>query len=342
MGRKRSGLGLTKRWGVVAAAAVATLALSVSACSSSEPAASSSSAAAQRITLTIGDQVKQTESLLQAAGQLKDLPYDVQWAAFESGPPLLEAAAAGKVDIGGTGDVPPVFAQSSGAPLKIVAVQARRKPTDFLLVKADSPVKSIADLKGKKIAFTKGSSSNGLVLALLDHAGLKPADIQQTLLTPTEGLSAFTNSQVDAWAVWNPFAEVAISQHGARVVTDGAGLTTQQAYYLASSQSLGDPVKQKAIADFVARLGRAQEWAVTHEDQWIPTYSKLTKLSEPVARATFATGSGPLVPIGDEQIAKHQRLIDLFANGKVIPNDPKAADYFDAQFNSAVSGTGTS
>ncbi len=328
-----------KRWGALAVGLIAALSLSVSACSSDDSGSGTQSASAQRITLTVGDQVKQTQSLLEASGELKDLPYDIDWASFESGPPLLEAAAAGKVDIGGTGDVPPVFAQASGAPLKIVAVQAREKPGDFLLVPSGSSVKSIADLKGKKVAFTKGSSSNGLVLALLDKAGLKPSDIQQTYLTPTEGLSAFTNGQVDAWAVWNPFAQVAISQHGAKAVSDGAGLVTQQAYYLASSASLGDSAKQKAISDLIGRLARANKWSVTHEDQWIPIYSKLTKLPEPVARATFSTSSGSLVPIGDAQIAKHQRLLDLFADAKVIPNKPKAADYFDNQFNGALSGT---
>ncbi|MGV9827632.1 ABC transporter substrate-binding protein [Gordonia sp. NPDC003429] len=329
-----------KRFSAVAAGVAAILAVSLSACSSDESSSGASSSGNDRITLTVGDQVKQTESLLEASGELKDLPYDITWASFESGPPLLEAASAGKVDIGGTGDVPPVFAQASGAKLKIVAVQARSKPGDFLLVPPGSSVRSIADLKGKKVAFTKGSSSNGLVLALLDQAGLKPADIEQTFLTPTEGLSAFTNGQVDAWAVWNPFAQVAISQHGATVVSDGAGLVTQQAYYLASDASIADQPKRKAINDLIARLSRANQWAVTHENEWIPTYSKLTKLPEPIARATFATSSGGIVPIGPEQIAKQQRLIDLFADAKVIPTHPTAADYFDQQFNGALAGTG--
>ena len=113
----------------------------------------------------------------------------------------------------------------------------------------------------------------------------------------------------------------------------------RDSYYLASSASLGDSAKQKAISDLIGRLARANKWSVTHEDQWIPIYSKLTKLPEPVARATFSTSSGSLVPIGDAQIAKHQRLLDLFADAKVIPNKPKAADYFDNQFNGALSGT---
>ncbi|MFW0792120.1 ABC transporter substrate-binding protein [Gordonia sp. CPCC 205333] len=293
------------------------------------------------VTLTVGDQVKVNESLLDASGELKDLPYKIEWAAFEAGPPLLEAAAAGKVDFGGTGDVPPVFAQASRAPLKIVGTQARTKPNDFLLVPTGSGAKSIADLKGKKIAFTQGSSSHGLVLALLKKAGLSPKDITATYLSPPEALSAFTAGQVDAWAVWNPFATVGIAQAHAKVISDGAGLTTQQVYFLASDKAIADAAKKAAIADLLARIARANLWATTHASQWIPIYSKLTTLPEPVARATFDTGSGPLVPTTDAVIAKQQNLIDLFAEAKVIPGKVTAKEFFDTGFNDAISSAGT-
>ncbi|WLP92395.1 ABC transporter substrate-binding protein [Gordonia sp. NB41Y] len=335
-GRTRSRWG---RLGVAAVAVAAVTGLTLSGCSSSDDEASDSSS---RVTLTIGDQVKSTQSLLEAAGELDNLPYDITWASFESGPPLLEAAGAGKVDFGGTGDVPPVFAQVGGAPIKIVGVQARTEPNDFLLVPDGSPARSIADLKGKKIAFAKGSSSHGLVLALLEQAGLEPDDIDATYLSPTEALSAFSSGQVDAWAVWNPYSTLGQAQAHAKVIADGAGLTTQQVYYLASDQALGDARKREALSDLLGRLTRANQWSVTHADEWVPIFSKLTKLPEPIARATFATGSGPLVPIGDEQIAKQQKLIDLFAGAGEIPRAPKAADYFDAQFNSAVTGAGVS
>lgn len=329
-------VGVRSRLVTVAVSIAAVCALALSACSSDDD----TSESAGRITLTVGDQVKSTQSLLEAAGELNDLPYDINWASFESGPPLLEAAGAGKVDFGGTGDVPPVFAQAGGAALKIVAVQARSKPNDFLIVPAGSTATSIADLKGKRVAFAKGSSSHGLVLALLEKAGLAPSDIEQTYLSPTEALSAFTAGQVDAWAVWNPYATVAQAQAQGKVIADGAGLVTQQAYYLSSDAALADSAKREAIADLIARLARANKWSVTHEDQWVPIFSKLTKLPEPVARATFATSSGDLVAIGDEQIAKQQKLIDLFAGVKEIPKAVVAADYFDNQFNSAVAGSG--
>ncbi|WP_307851740.1 ABC transporter substrate-binding protein [Williamsia sp. CHRR-6] len=318
---------------LIAAALAATTV--VSACSSDS--GSSDNAGSGSTTLIVGDQVKQTQSLLEASGELKDLPYKITWAAFESGPPLLEAASAGKIDVGGTGDVPPVFAQAGGAKVKIVGVQQRTKANDFLLVPAGSSAKSIADLKGKRIGVAKGSSSHGLLLGLLAQAGLKPTDVKATFLQPSEALSAFTAGQLDAWAVWNPFATVARTQAKAQVIADGTEVTTGQSYTLASDTALGNAAKKKAIADYLARLGRAQKWAVDHASQWVPTYSKLTKLSQPVAEATFATTQGQLVPIGTTQIDKHQKLIDLFYNGGQLPTAPKAADVFDNEFNTSVS-----
>ncbi|MFT3660268.1 MAG: ABC transporter substrate-binding protein [Gordonia sp. (in: high G+C Gram-positive bacteria)] len=291
------------------------------------------------VTLVVGDQVKSTQTLLESAGESKDLPYKVRWASFEAGPPLLEAAAAGKVDVGSTGDVPALFAQSAGSPLKIITVLAGEAANDFLLVPKDSPITSVEQLKGKKVAFTKGSSSHGLVLALLDRAGLKPSDITETFLTPNEGLAAFDSGQVDAWAVWNPYATIGTRQSKARVLADGKGLTTQQGYYLASDAALADPAKKKALRDFVGRVTRAQRWAVAHKDRWVPIFSKLTTLPEPVAAATFDTSAREVVTIDEARIAKQQKLIDLFSGAGVIPNKPTAADYFDARFNDVIEGT---
>ncbi|AVL99454.1 aliphatic sulfonates ABC transporter substrate-binding protein [Gordonia iterans] len=322
------------RFGVSLAAAAA-LTMAGTACSANDG-GSDDSAGSGEITLVVGDQVKSTQTLLESAGELSDLPYKIRWATFEAGPPLLEAAAAGKVDVGSTGDVPALFAQSAGSPLKIIAILAGSTANDFLLVPAGSPIRSVGELKGKRIAFTKGSSSNGLVLALLDQAGLEPGDVTETYLTPNEGLAAFNAGQIDAWAVWNPYAVIAQQQSKARVLADGTGLTTQQGYYLASDAALGDKAKNAALSDFVGRVTRAQRWAVHNKDKWVPIFSRLTTLPEPVAAATFDTSAREIVPIDAERIAKQQKLIDLFSGAGVIPNKPDATEYFDDEFNPVV------
>lgn len=315
----------------VALTVIAALTALLGACGSD-----SDSGSDGRVTLVIGDQVKSTQSLLEAAGELKDTPYDIEWATFESGPPLLEAASAGKIDFGGTGDVPPVLAQANGAKVKIVGVQARDAANDFLLVPNSSSATSITDLKGKKIAVAQGSSSHGLLLGLLGQAGLTADDVKLTFLSPTEALSAFSAGQVDAWAVWNPYAAVAQGKANAKPIANSGGITTQQAYYLASEEALGNDAKSKALADLVGRVNRAQLWAVDHQAEWVPIYAGLTKLPEDVANATFDTSKGPLVPIGPEQIAKQQKLADLFYDGGQIKKEITAADYFDDRYNADV------
>lgn len=328
-----------RRRSIAALSVVVAATIGLSACSSSSDSggSSASGASGDKVTLVVGDQVRQTQSLLEASGELKDLPYNITWSSFESGPPLLEAASAGKVDIGGTGDVPPVFAQASDAHVKIVAVQDRQAANDFLLVPKSSTATSIADLKGKSIGVAKGSSSHGLLLGLLKKAGLTPADVNVKYLQPTEGLSAFQSHQIDAWAVWNPYTAVGVAQADGKIIGDAKGVTTLQSYYLASDAALADSAKSKALGDFVTRLTKALAWSGTHEDEWIPTFSKLTKLPAPVAKATFETSEGVLVPIGDAQIAQQQELIDLFHGAGEISSAPKAAEYFDDRFNSDVS-----
>lgn len=322
----------------VLAALTAVSALTVGACSSSgasEPSDTAGNPQAS-VTLRIGDQVKGTQSLLEAAGALDDLDYRIEWSTFEAGPPLLEALGANKVDAGSTGDVPPVFAQANGNSGRIVAVQARTGANDFLLVPANSTASSIADLKGKKIAVTQGSSSHGLVLGLLEQAGLPVSDFQFQFLGPADALSAFTAGQVDAWAVWNPYSTIGQNTAGAKVIADGSEVTTGQTYFSAASDALADPAKSAALADFFGRLSRAQVWADTHPEAWVPIFAKLTKLPEDVAQASFDTSKGHYVPIDGDRIAKQQKLIDLFAAGGLLKQAPVAADWFDARFNDRI------
>ncbi|RVW10538.1 ABC transporter substrate-binding protein [Prescottella agglutinans] len=322
----------------VLTALTAVTALVLTACGSSSASEPSDTAgnAASGVTLRIGDQVKSTQSLLEAAGALDDLDYKIEWSTFEAGPPLLEALGANKIDAGGTGDVPPVFAQANGNSGRIVAVQARTGANDFLLVPANSTASSIADLKGKKIAVTQGSSSHGLVLGLLEHAKLPVSDFQFQFLGPADALSAFTAGQVDAWAVWNPYSTIGKNTAGAKIIADGSEVTTGQSYFSAASEALADPAKSAALADFFGRLARAQVWADAHPEAWVPIFAKLTKLPEDVAAASFDTSKGSYVPIDDQRIAKQQKLIDLFAAAGLLKQAPVAGDWFDARFNEQV------
>ena len=137
------------------------------------------------------------EKTLKASGA------SVTWTEFPAGPPMLEALNVGSIDFGYTGEAPPVFAQAAGVPLVYVAYDPYGPKAEAILVHKDSPIKSVADLKGKKVAFAKGSNTNYLIVKALQKAGLKYTDIKPTFLAPADGRAAFEGKNVDAWAVWD-------------------------------------------------------------------------------------------------------------------------------------------
>lgn len=151
-----------------------------------------------------------------------------------AGPQMLEALNVGSIDLGSTGDIPPIFAQAAGADLVYVGVEPPKPKAEVILVAENSPIKTVADLKGHKVAFQKGSSSHNLLLRALRQAGLKFTDIQPTYLTPADARAAFQQGNVDAWAIWDPYYSAALLQGGVRVLKDGTDLNQTGSFYLAA------------------------------------------------------------------------------------------------------------
>ena len=117
--------------------------------------------------------VRQRHSVENA---LAPLGVGVKWIDFQFGPPLLEAINAGSVDFGYVGDAPPIFAQAGGARIKYVAAVKSAGQTQAIVVPRDSSIKTLADLRGKRVAFGKGSSAHNLLVAALEKAGLSDGE----------------------------------------------------------------------------------------------------------------------------------------------------------------------
>jgi sulfonate transport system substrate-binding protein len=170
-------------------------------------------AQAQDKVVRIGFQKYGKLVLLKSKGfleeKLKPLGYTGVWTEFPSGPPLLEAINAGAIDFGNTGEAPPIFAQAAGAPLLYVAYEPPAPRGEAILVPKDSPLKSVAELKGRKVAFNKGSNVHYLLVKALENAGLKYSDVQPVFLAPADARAAFERGSVDAWAIWDPFQAAA-------------------------------------------------------------------------------------------------------------------------------------
>src|SRR5206468_838225 len=178
---------------------------------------------------------------------------------FPSGPPLLEAVNVGAIDFGNTGEAPPIFAQAAGAPIQYVAYEPPAPKGEAIVVPQGSPLKSVADLKGKKVALNKGSNVHYLLVKALQRSGVKYTDVQTVFLPPADARAAFERGAVDAWVIWDPFLAAAEKQLGARVLADGKGLVSNHQFYLASrGYAQKKPEIVRAIVDELAKLDR---WA---------------------------------------------------------------------------------
>jgi len=285
-----------------------------------------------KVVLKVGDQKGGAKSLLTAANLLADAPYKIEWATFTSGPPLLEAASAGAVDVGGVGNTPPIFAAAANAKIAAVSVAKGNVESDAFLVPGDSPLKAVADLKGKKIAVAKGSSAHGQVLLTLREAGLSTKDVNLTFLQPSDAYAAFTQKQVDAWAVWDPYTSQAELEAGARVLATGEGTSNGYTFQVAGTAALADGGKNAAIKDYLIRYAKAQAWADSHREEWAQAWAKETGLKIEVARAAVDRGSDLPGALDDTVVKSEQDLADAFTEDKTLPGKVDFAKFTDTRF----------
>lgn len=257
-----------------------------------------------------------TEALANILGTFKNASYTVSFARFSYGPPLVEALAAGKADIGGVGDVPPITGAATEFGFKIVGIErafTQGESGEDILVKKNSSIKTLAGLKGKTIAVPQGSSAHGLVLLALNSVGLKPSQVKLVFLDPAAGAQAFASGQVDAWAIWNPQATLAIQNADARVLVYGKPPIDQDNdYYVASESDLSNPVKKAALADVLERIGEEFTYAQQHPAVYAEAIEQEDDLSPADAKAYVAAEQYKIDPIEPSDIAAEQQLSALF------------------------------
>jgi sulfonate transport system substrate-binding protein len=241
---------------------------------------------------------------------------DVKWVEFSSGPPMLEAMNVGGVDYGAVGDSPPVFAQSAGANLVYAAGESSTNGQG-ILVQANSPIRTIADLKGKRVGFTKGSSAHNIVVQTLEKANLTYADITPVYLTPPDAGPAFANGSIDAWAIWDPYFAIGETKQNGRILVHAAEITKTNSFYIANrdfAKNHGAVLQQ--IIDVTTATAK---WAEAHRDEVAKSLSAVTGIPldiQTVAanRSAFAVG-----PITDDIIATQQGVADRFFKLGLIP-----------------------
>ncbi|MBD9630920.1 sulfonate ABC transporter substrate-binding protein [Pseudomonas sp. PDM19] len=272
-------------------------------------------------TVRIGYQKYGTLVLLKARGTLEkrlaEQGVKVQWTEFPGGPQLLEGLNVGSIDFGVTGETPPVFAQAAGADLVYVAHEPQAPTSEAILLPKDSPIKSVAELKGKKVALNKGSNVHYLLVRALEKAGLKYSDIQPVYLPPADARAAFERGSVDAWVIWDPYQAAAEKQLSARTLVDGTGLVDNHQFYLATRPYANNhPQVITTLIDEVRSVG---EWSQQNPQQVTDQVAPLLGLPADITFTAVKRQGYGAQPITPEVTAAQQKIADTFTQLKLIP-----------------------
>ncbi|SFM22769.1 aliphatic sulfonate ABC transporter substrate-binding protein [Methylobacterium pseudosasicola] len=256
--------------------------------------------------------------------RLEPLGHTVRWVEFSFGPPLLEALSLDGIDVGLTGDSPPIFAQAARSSLVYAAAQEAGGSGAGILLPKGSPVRSLADLKGKRVAFAKASSAHNLTVAALEKGGLSYADIEPVTLAPADAAAAFARGSVDAWTIWDPYLAVAEEADGVRVLALATAITPQNNFLLASrafAETRG-PVLVAAID----ALGEVAAWCRQNRGDVAALLSQGTGVPLPATRRAVDRTDFVIGPMTARITAEQQAIADRFYALKLIPKPVHVAD----------------
>ena len=258
--------------------------------------------------------VRQRHTIEEA---FRPLGIDIKWVDFQFGPPLLEAINVGSVDFGYVGDTPPIFAQAGSAKIRYVAAVKAEGTSQAIIVPKDSPIHSLADLKGKRIAFAKGSSAHNLLVGALEKGGLAWSDITPAPLAPADATAAFVKGSVDAWSIWDPYFALAELKEGARVLILDKDIGKPNSFYIAGSDFV------EKYPSLVARLNAtfASEgvWAGSHHEEVARAQAEATGVDIEAVRRFVDRSTYRVVPLDAEVVVSQQAIADRFAKLGLIP-----------------------
>jgi len=260
-------------------------------------------------------------SILKGRGTLEKrlapLGVSITWTEFNAGPVQLEALNVGAIDFGDVGEAPPIFAQAAGAPLVYAGATVPRPRLEAIIVPKDSPIKTVADLKGKKVAYNKGSNVQYFLVKLLEKNGLKYNDVQHIHLPPPDARAAFQKGALDAWIIWDPFLAAAQKTLDARLLTDAAGVVNNRAYYFTSREFATRNVDVLKIA--IQEINAIDTWASKNKAAAAAELSAVLGLDKSITELYLNRSAFGTAPVTREILAEQQGIADTFFELKLIP-----------------------
>ena len=270
--------------------------------------------------LRIGHQ-KGWLSILKNRGTLEErlapLGVSVRWIEFNAGPVQLEALNVGSIDFGDVGEAPPIFAQAAGAPLVYAGATVARPGLEAVIVPRGSAIRSVADLKGKRVAYNKGSNVHYFLVKLLEKHGLGYGDVQSVFLAPADARAAFEKGSVDAWAIWDPFLAAAQKSLGARLLAVARGVANNRAYYFTSRDYASRNADVLRIA--LAEIAAIDDWASRNRGAAAAELSRILGLDLAVTELYLSRTEFGTRPVNADILAEQQRIADTFLDLRLIP-----------------------
>lgn len=243
----------------------------------------------------------------------------ISWNEFPGGPQILEALAVGSIDMGATGDTPPVYAQAGNKPLHYFAYETAKPLSSAILVQHNSKITKLSQLKGKRVGVHRGSSSHYLLVQAVRKAGLQWTDIQTVWLSPADARAAFQKGAIDAWAIWDPYYAAAQVEDKARVLSSGKGLSPNYTFYLASENLIKN--YPQALKGIIKQVNVADKWVQSHKAETASIFAQSTGLKPIVSQTFIQRRPNPsgAVPLTKKVIADQQELANRFSELKIIP-----------------------
>jgi len=261
----------------------------------------------------------------------KEIGVDVEWVEFQSGPPQFEGIAAGKLDFTEVGNTPVIGGQAADVPFKEIAVTADGYLANAILVGADSGIKTIEDLKGKKIAVAKGSSAFGFLYTVLEKYNIDPSELEIIQLQPDEATPAFENGTVDAWSIWEPFVSIQTVRNKAEVLVNGKDINLSSPSFAVARQGILDENPEYAET-FLEVFARAAQWRTENKEEAVEFFAKARQLEPEVVQSVLNNTNYFVSPVTEEFNAGQQKIADLLFDLGAIDKEIDTSKAFDNQF----------
>jgi sulfonate transport system substrate-binding protein len=260
-------------------------------------------------------------SILKGRGtlekELAPLGVSVTWTEFNAGPVQLEALNVGAIDFGDVGEAPPIFAQAAGAPLVYAGVTVPRPKLEAIIVPKGSSIKTVADLKGKRIAYNKGSNVQYFLVKLLEKNGLKYSDVQSIHLPPPDARAAFEKGAVDAWIIWDPFLASAQKTLDAQLLADASGVVNNRGYYFTSREFATKNVDVLKIA--IKQINDIDTWASKNKAAAAKELSAVLGLDTGITELYLSRAAYGTTAVNSAILDEQQSIADTFFELKLIP-----------------------